>query len=65
MEPERDDNSPRMDAKPSAQADGRACRWCGERFPEGELHEEADLGPLCGRCIDVIRSRGENLTLKD
>ncbi len=65
MEPERHDSSPRMDTGPSAQADGRVCRWCGERFPESDLHEEADLGPLCGRCIAAIRSRGESLSLKD
>ena len=67
MDPERHDNSPRMEAGPPAQADGRACRcrWCNELFPEGELRHEADLGPLCGRCIAAIRSRGEPLTLKD
>ncbi len=43
----------------------RVCRWCNELFPEGELHQETDLGPLCGRCIAAIRSRGETLTLKD
>jgi hypothetical protein len=39
--------------------------WCGEPHPEGELRHEADLGPLCGRCIAAIRSRGKPLTLKD
>ncbi len=41
------------------------CRWCNELFPKGELRQETDLGPLCGRCIAAIRSRGETLTLKD
>ncbi len=41
------------------------CRWCSELFPEGELSQETDLGPICGRCIAAIRSRGENLILKD
>ncbi len=65
MDPERHDNSPRMEAGLPAQADGRICRWCNGLFSEGELRQETDLGPLCGRCIAAIRSRGENLTLKD
>ena len=65
METDRHDSSHRMDAEPSAHADGRLCRWCGVRFPAGELRQEADLGPLCGRCIAAIRSRGEILSLMD
>lgn len=41
------------------------CQWCKESFPESELHDEADLGYLCYRCIKAIQSRGETLFLKN
>ena len=40
------------------------CAWCGENFPESELHEEIHLGYLCDRCCMGIQSRGEELYLK-
>lgn len=40
------------------------CEWCGERFCESELREDADLGKLCRRCIAGITSRGEKLALE-
>ncbi len=53
-------NDPAMHVERSSR-----CRWCNELFPEGESRQETDLGPLCGRCIAAIRSRGKPLTLKD
>ena len=41
------------------------CTMCHELYPVSELHEEADMGCLCERCVRGIKSRGENLTLID
>ena len=41
------------------------CAWCGETLPKGELLNEAQLGPICKRCANAVRSRGEKLTIKD
>ena len=41
------------------------CEWCGEILPEDELLREADLGRVCRRCADALRSRGERLVIED
>ena len=41
------------------------CGWCGEALPEDELLKEADLGRICRRCADALRSRGEKLVIED
>ncbi len=43
----------------------KRCVWCGEFLPKGELLNEAQLGPICKRCANAVRSRGEKLTIKD
>ena len=43
----------------------KRCSWCGEFLPKGELLDETDLGPICRRCANAIRSRGERLTIED
>lgn len=37
------------------------CEWCHNEFEWSELIP-TDLGRLCSRCIDAIRSRGEYVT---
>lgn len=37
------------------------CEWCENEFERSELIP-TDLGKLCSRCIDAIRSRGEYVT---
>lgn len=37
------------------------CEWCDNEFERSELIP-TDLGKLCSRCIDAIRSRGEYVT---
>lgn len=39
----------------------RECEWCNNEFERSELIP-TDLGMLCSRCIDAIRSRGEYVT---
>ena len=41
------------------------CAWCGETLPKSEMLKEADLGHICRRCADALRSRGEKLTIED
>lgn len=37
------------------------CAWCEDLYPESELSEEDDLGPICEHCEMAILSRGEEL----
>lgn len=37
------------------------CAWCKEEFDESDL-VPTDLGMLCERCINAIRSRGEQIS---
>ena len=39
------------------------CNWCGEVYPEFDCVFEANLGWLCPRCQDEIRSHGGPLTV--
>ena len=39
----------------------RVCKWCGEEYPESDMHKEKDMGWLCDQCIRGIESRGEEL----
>ena len=41
------------------------CAWCGESLPKEEMLKEADLGHICRRCANGIRSRGERLVVED
>ena len=41
------------------------CAWCGEPLPKSEMLKEADLGHICRRCADALRSRGEKLKIED
>lgn len=45
--------------------DEAICSWCGETFDKADLHEELDLGLLCDSCVRAIKSRGEDLDLKN
>ncbi len=45
--------------------DMATCAWCGEKYPEEELHKEKDMGYICDRCKKGIESRGEHLDFKD
>lgn len=38
------------------------CKWCNELFDKSECRKEVDLGWLCSRCEEAIKSRGETLT---
>lgn len=37
------------------------CKWCNELFDKSECRYEVDLGWLCDRCQQAIKSRGEQL----
>lgn len=39
------------------------CNWCGEVYPEFDCKFEANLGWLCPRCQDEVRSHGGPLTI--
>ena len=39
------------------------CEWCGEWHQESEL-KETDCGFLCDRCIEAIRSHGEDIVFE-
>ena len=39
------------------------CNWCGEVYPEFDCKFEANLGWLCLRCQDEVRSHGGPLTI--
>ena len=41
------------------------CTWCNELFPKSECRKEVDLGYLCSRCEQAIKSRGEDLTFRE
>ena len=41
------------------------CSWCGHEYPINELHQEVDLGWLCDKCEQAIKSRGEELVFKE
>ena len=38
------------------------CSWCGEEFSPDEVYN-TDIGDLCDRCIQAIKSRGETITI--
>ena len=42
----------------------KRCDWCNELFEDSEL-TETDMGFLCDQCIAAIKSRGEQITIKD
>ena len=37
------------------------CKWCDELFDKSECRYEVDMGWLCDRCQQAIKSRGEQL----
>jgi hypothetical protein len=37
------------------------CKWCDDLFDKSECRYEVDLGWLCDRCQQAIKSRGEQL----
>lgn len=37
------------------------CKWCNELFDKSECSYEVDMGWLCDRCQQAIKSRGEQL----
>ena len=41
------------------------CAWCGEHHPAKELYVEEQVGLICGKCKDALRSRGEKLVIED
>lgn len=41
------------------------CKWCDELFDKSECRYEVDLGWLCDRCQQAIKSRGEQLTFRE
>lgn len=41
------------------------CKWCDELFDKSECRYEEDLGWLCDRCQQAIKSRGETLTFRE
>lgn len=41
------------------------CKWCDELFDKSECRYEVDLGWLCDRCQQAIKSRGETLTFRE
>lgn len=41
------------------------CKWCDELFDKSECCYEVDLGWLCDRCQQAIKSRGETLTFRE
>lgn len=41
------------------------CKWCDELFDKSECRYEVDLGWLCDRCQQAIKSHGETLTFRE
>lgn len=41
------------------------CTWCNDLFPKDQCRYEVDLGYLCSRCEQAIKSRGEDLTFRE
>lgn len=39
------------------------CDWCGEPTIDTDTVKEKNLGYLCSRCVDALKSRGERLTI--
>jgi len=46
-----------------AELDKEICGWCEEIYDSSDMHE-TDSGKLCDRCIDAIKSRGEDIWVK-
>lgn len=40
------------------------CEWCHELFDKSELLD-TDLGHICSTCVTAIRSRGEEVIIKN
>jgi ribosomal protein L37E len=45
--------------------DAVECKWCNELFDKSEVRYEVDMGYLCDRCAEAIKSRGETLTFRE
>lgn len=41
--------------------DSVTCAWCDEEYPKDMCRQEIDLGWLCEKCEQAIKSRGEEL----
>lgn len=41
------------------------CEWCGETLPVKDMKKEKDLGMLCQKCLDELKSRGESIIIED
>jgi formylmethanofuran dehydrogenase subunit E len=54
-----DEINPQFNALPEPK---ESCEWCREPYEESELRT-TDLGILCDRCINAIRSRGETVII--
>jgi hypothetical protein len=41
------------------------CTWCGQDYPIDSCRNELDMGWLCDRCEQAMKSRGEKLTFEE
>jgi uncharacterized repeat protein (TIGR02543 family) len=41
------------------------CEWCAQACAKGDCRHEDQLGWICSRCEDAIKSRGEKLTFTE
>ena len=63
-----DENSPTIDQLVEMMEENEdivECKWCDELFDKSECRYEVDLGWLCDRCQQAIKSRGESLTFRE
>jgi len=58
------DETKKVEAEDAAEVTA-PCSWCGQEYPIDEMRQEIDLGWLCDRCEQAIKSRGEELIFKE